>query len=116
MSKIGKKLIQIPNGVDIKIEGVFVSVKGPKGELKREFDSFVSFSVSNGNLSISLKDGSDKNDIWGLPHALVANMIKGVTHGYEKNIEFNPDNIFNSLLNKIFISSARYRRRIASIK
>src|SRR3989344_2355405 len=88
MSKIGKKLIQVPKGVEIKIEGSSVSVKGPKGELKREFDSSILVSVSEGNLSVALKKGSDKNDIWGLTHALIANMIKGVTEGFEKSLEF----------------------------
>lgn len=92
MSKIGKKTIQIPKGVEIKIDQSddrqVVLVKGPKGELKREFDGSVSISVADGNLSVKLKSGSDKNDLWGLTRALVANMVKGVTEGFEKSLEF----------------------------
>lgn len=88
MSKIGKKIIQVPKGVDIKIDGLSVSVKGPKGELKMEVSSSVSIAISDGNLSVSLKEGSDRSDIWGLTRALIFNMIKGVTDGFEKNLEF----------------------------
>lgn len=89
MSKIGKKPIQIPKGVDVKISGDSVVIKGPKGELKRTFDDVVSISISDGNVTVGLKDNQDKNDIWGLARALIANMLKGVTNGFEKNLEFD---------------------------
>lgn len=88
MSKIGKKLIPVPKGVEIKIDGSLISVKGPKGELKRDIGNLVSVVVSEGNLSVALKEGSDRSDIWGLIHALITNMIKGVTDGFEKSLEF----------------------------
>jgi|SRR3989344_5657530 len=89
MSKIGKKPIPIPKGVDTKIDGDSFSVKGPKGELKKTFNNFVSISTVEGNIIVGLKNGHDASEIWGLTRALVANMLKGVTDGFEKNLEFD---------------------------
>lgn len=88
MSKIGKKPIEIPKGVDIKIDGNSVTVKGPKGELKQAFHNEVSIAVADNNILISLKKGSESSALWGLTRALVANMVKGVTEGFEKVLEF----------------------------
>jgi len=91
MSKIGKKPIEIPKGVEIKINGSSVSVKGPKGELSDNFDSSVSIVVEGDSLSVRSKEGlSDKNKkaLWGLTRSLIMNMIKGVTQGFEKKLEF----------------------------
>jgi len=88
MSKIGKKPIDLPKGVELKIDGNSVSVKGPKGELKRTFDNSVLISVADNSVTISLKEGRDEAAIWGLTRALLANMIKGVSDGFEKNLEF----------------------------
>ena len=88
MSKIGKKPVQVPKGVDVKIDGSLISVKGPKGELKMTLNDVVSVSVQEGSVSVNLKDNQDKAEIWGLTRALIANMIKGVTNGFEKNLEF----------------------------
>ncbi len=87
MSKIGKKLIQVPKGVDIKIDGGSVSVKGPKGELKRVFDNSVSVTVADGKVSI-INQKKDGTEMWGLVRALIANMVKGVSDGFEKKLEF----------------------------
>jgi len=88
LSKIGKKPVQVPKGVDIKIEDSSISVKGPKGELKRALDRSVSVSVAEGAISVGLNDGQDKGEIWGLTRALIANMVKGVAEGFEKALEF----------------------------
>lgn len=89
MSKIGKKPISISKGIDVKIDGGSVSVKGPKGELKKTFNNSVSISVSGGNIIVGLKNDQDAPEIWGLTRALIANMLKGVTDGFEKNLEFD---------------------------
>lgn len=89
MSKIGKKPIPIPKGVDVKIDGDSVSVKGPKGELKKTFDNSVSISILDDNIVVRLKDNQDKNNIWGLVRVLIANMLKGVIDGFEKSLEFD---------------------------
>jgi large subunit ribosomal protein L6 len=89
MSKIGKKPIAVPKGVEIKIDGASVSVKGPKGELKQIFSEAVSIVLADGNVVIGLKSGSDNSAVWGLTRALIANMIKGVNDGFEKALEFD---------------------------
>lgn len=91
MSKIGKKPIQIPKGVDIKVDEGFVTVKGPKGELKKKLDNFITISVADGYIRVGTKDdtqGKQKMAIWGLTRALIQNMIKGVNEGFEKSLEF----------------------------
>ncbi len=87
MSKIGKKIIQIPKGVDVDVSGGLVSVKGPKGELRFKLNSSVNVSVEGDKLSVSLKDGAERS-LWGLTRALLSNMVKGVTEGFEKALEF----------------------------
>lgn len=89
MSKIGKKPIPIPKGVDTKIDGDLVLVRGPKGELKKTFNNSVSISISDGNIIVGLKNDQDASEIWGLTRALIANMLKGVTDGFEKSLEFD---------------------------
>ena len=90
MSKIGKKPIPIPNKVEVKIDSGFVSTKGPKGELRKPISKLVEVSVVESNvivksLSSQTKQGQAE---WGLARALLSNMIKGVTEGFEKVLEF----------------------------
>lgn len=87
MSKIGKKLINIPKGVDVKFENGLILVKGPMGELKKSISSSIEFKVEDSNLKIWQKNDSD-SALWGLTSALVRNMIKGVIEGFEKVLEF----------------------------
>ncbi|HEY4507235.1 MAG TPA: 50S ribosomal protein L6 [Candidatus Paceibacterota bacterium] len=92
MSRIGKKKIKLPDGVEVKIEGVLVRVKGPKGELEREMPQGLDIVVENGFLSVGLSGDLSKNrsnyNFWGLGRALLASMIEGVSKGFEKNLEF----------------------------
>ena len=74
MSKIGKKPIMIPPGVEIKIDAASLTVKGPKGELKRNFISTVTFEIQDGKLFVKEKDSA----MWGLSRALAA---IGRSHG-----------------------------------
>ena len=85
MSKIGKKPITIPQNVEVKIDANSLTTKGPKGELKRAFVKSVIFELLDGKLFVKEKDGA----IWGLSRALAANMVKGVSEGFQKNLEFN---------------------------
>lgn len=90
MSRIGKKPIQIPQGVEVRLEGRKLVVKGPKGELSREIPEVVDFKIENGLAVVSLKTNSSKNaNLWGLGRALLAIMVKGVSEGFEKSLEFN---------------------------
>ena len=88
MSRIGKKPILIPENVEIKIGDQKVVVGGPKGELSREVRPEIGVEVKEGKILVSPKIEIKKTKaLWGLTRALIANMIKGVTEGYEKKLE-----------------------------
>src|SRR3989344_3237659 len=86
MSRIGKKLIQVPAGVDVTLSETEVRVKGPKGELKLALHPHVRLERAGDVLTVSVKSEENKKDraLWGLFNRLVANMVVGVTKGYEK--------------------------------
>ena len=87
MSRIGKKPIAIPQGVTIKVDGQTVSVKGPKGELKREIRKPITLTVEGANIVVARPDESkEARSLHGLSRTLVANMVEGVTKGYEKKL------------------------------
>jgi large subunit ribosomal protein L6 len=88
MSRIGKMPVPVPNGVTVNIDGSVVSVKGPKGELKRRFPEGISF-VLDGDKVVASRSGDESNQkaLHGLSRALVANMVEGVTKGYSKQLE-----------------------------
>ncbi len=90
MSRIGKKLIQVPAGVDVTLSETEARVKGPKGELKLALHPHVRLERTGDVLTVSVKSEENKKDraLWGLFNRLVANMIVGVTKGYEKGLEF----------------------------
>ena len=88
MSRIGKMPINVPAGVDIKIEGNQVEVKGPKGTLTREFSPEISLELSDGTLHIKRPNDSPKvRSLHGLSRALLNNMVVGVTTGFEKKMD-----------------------------
>jgi len=88
MSRIGKKTILIPEGVEVKIEGNVVTIKGPKGELQKEVRPEIRVEVKEGKVFLNPQIETKKtNALWGLMRALLFNMIKGVTGGYEKKLE-----------------------------
>ena len=90
MSRIGKKPITIPAGVDVKLNGNEVTVKGPKGELKNTFNAEIAIAVE-GNEIIVTRPSDNKNHraLHGLTRTLIANMVEGVTNGYSKTLEVN---------------------------
>lgn len=90
MSRIGKKPIAIPKGVEIKIDKNVVSVKGPKGSLHKTFSTDVDISTQEGVISVSSM-GSDKHfrALHGLTRTLISNMIEGANNGYEKVLEIS---------------------------
>lgn len=88
MSRIGKRPIEIPEGVEIKITGRKISVKGPKGLLDFEFHSNMKVEIAGKEIKVSVdKETKQSKALWGLTRMLVANMIEGVTKGFEKQIE-----------------------------
>ena len=88
MSRIGKMPVEVPSGVDLKIEGNTVSVKGPKGELSRQFHERVSLSVEEGVVTVGRQnDERESRALHGLSRALLANMVTGVSEGYRRELE-----------------------------
>jgi len=88
MSRIGKKPIEIPPAVEVKIEGQKVFIKGPKGDLQREVLPEIKVETKEGKIFVSpQKDTKRTNAFWGLTRVLIFNMVKGVSEGYEKKLE-----------------------------
>jgi large subunit ribosomal protein L6 len=88
MSRVGKNPIQVPSGVDIKVDGSDVTVKGPKGELKRRFHERVSISVDDGVATVDRSDETRQSRaLHGLSRALLANMVTGVSEGFRRELE-----------------------------
>ena len=90
MSRIGRKPIAIPAGVDVKVDGNVVTVKGPKGTLSETLNSRISVKVEGSEVLVT-RPTDDKEDraLHGLSRTLVYNMVVGVTEGYTKNLEVN---------------------------
>lgn len=87
MSRIGKQPIQIPDGVDVKIDDNLIVVTGPKGELKQKLHSDIDLEIKDKEVIIKLKN-SKNTAIWGTSRALIANMIEGAIKGFEKKLIF----------------------------
>ena len=90
MSRIGRKPIVIPAGVDVKIDGSTVTVKGPKGTLSRTVHQNMNVAVDNGVINVTRPDDNKLNrSLHGLTRTLVANMVEGVEKGFSKELEIN---------------------------
>ena len=90
MSRIGKKPITIPAGVDVKLNGSEVTVKGPKGELKNTFNPAMSIAIEGNEITVTRpNDNKENRSLHGLTRTLIANMIEGVTNGFTKELEVN---------------------------
>ncbi len=88
MSRIGKSPITIPSGVEVKVDGNVISVKGSKGTLTQEFDSCVGVTIEDNVITFSREsDAPQHRAKHGLYRALVNNMIVGVSEGYKKAME-----------------------------
>src|ERR671936_85186 len=90
MSRIGRLPLAIPNGVNVDVQGNTVKVKGPKGELRRTLHPRMSIAREDGKLVVK-RQSEEKFDkaLHGLSRTLVANMIEGVTKGFERTLEIN---------------------------
>ncbi len=89
MSRIGKLPVEVPAGVTVSVaEGNLVTVKGPRGELKRQLHPEMIIEVESGQALVRRPtDGRMHRSLHGLTRTLLANMVKGVTTGFEKNLE-----------------------------
>lgn len=88
MSRIGKNPIEIPAGVEVKIENNVVTVKGPKGTLTETFLDCVKIAQEENKVVVSV-DNEANGNIHGLTRTLINNMVIGVTNGFEKTLEVN---------------------------
>ncbi|MDO4868767.1 MAG: 50S ribosomal protein L6 [Bacillota bacterium] len=88
MSRIGFKTIEIPAGVEVKVDGNVVSVKGPKGQLQEKISDLLTIEINDGVLEVK-RDGdeAEKRAQHGLARTLINNMVVGVTQGYSKKLQ-----------------------------
>jgi large subunit ribosomal protein L6 len=89
MSRIGKKELVAPKGVDIKVGSGVVTVKGPKGELKMAVSDEVSVKVENGEVTVAARNPEERKSraMWGTARANISNMVTGVTTGFTRELE-----------------------------
>ena len=90
MSRVGKKPVSVPSGVTATVEGQMVKVKGSKGELSFLVPEEVLVALDNGAVAVNPRDTSKTARAkWGMSRAQVANLIEGVSKGFEKRLEIN---------------------------
>ncbi|MFN7253275.1 MAG: 50S ribosomal protein L6 [Anaerobacillus sp.] len=88
MSRIGNKPVQIPSGVTVTIDGINITVKGPKGELSRELHPDMIVKVEESTLTVERpSDNKLHRSLHGTTRSIISNMVEGVTNGYEKKLE-----------------------------
>ena len=90
MSRIGRAPITIPAGVEVKVDGSTVSVKGPKGTLTKTMHSNMTIAMEGNVITVTRpNDLKENRSLHGLTRTLIANMIEGVANGYKKELEIN---------------------------
>jgi len=89
VSRVGKKALTLPKGVEVKLDGNVLRVKGPKGELSRKVHDEVGLEADGEELRVTIPEGTDRRlgAQHGLARALLANMVKGVTEGFERHLQ-----------------------------
>ncbi|MGE3609684.1 MAG: 50S ribosomal protein L6 [Bacteriovoracaceae bacterium] len=90
MSRIGKKPIGIPDKVEVKVNGLTVDVKGPKGQLSYTFGKNVKIEKAEKEINVvPASESTEARASWGMTRTLLSNMVTGVTTGFVKSLEFN---------------------------
>jgi len=88
MSRIGNKVITVPAGVEVNIVDNFATVKGPKGELKQQFDKDMTFNIEESEITVVRPSDSKRHrTVHGTTRAILANMVEGVSTGFKKELE-----------------------------
>lgn len=88
MSRIGKQVIIIPKGTEVKLDGLTLSVKGPKGSLSRIFPNEITVNIKDNEITLDCKNQDDRKirALWGTSGSHIKNMIIGVNEGYSKKL------------------------------
>jgi large subunit ribosomal protein L6 len=90
MSRIGRRPIAIPAGVEIELDGSRITVRGPKGELRRTLPREIGVRIDDGQVLVERPtEAKPHRELHGLTRTLVANMVEGVTNGYRKTLEIS---------------------------
>ena len=90
MSRIGKRPVAVPAGVTAAVDGQTVRIKGAKGELAFSAPEDVSLALDNGAISVTPRSATQQaRAMWGMSRSRVANLVEGVTKGYERRLEIN---------------------------
>ena len=90
MSRIGNKIIKVPAGVTVAVDGQKVTVKGPKGTLEREIHKNISVQVENDEIKVTRKNDEPLNrSLHGLTRSLINNMVNGVVNEYTRELQIN---------------------------
>jgi len=88
MSRIGKQPVEVPTGVTVEIKDGVIMIKGPKGELSQELHELVKVDVKDNVITVTrVNDSKESRSLHGLTRTLIANMVEGVTKGFEKKLE-----------------------------
>ena len=88
MSRIGRAPISVPAGVDVKNENNLITVKGPKGELVKQYSKEMKIEIADGQITVSRpSDKKEHRALHGLTRTLIANMVEGVVSGFKKELE-----------------------------
>jgi large subunit ribosomal protein L6 len=120
MSRIGKLPIIVPAGVQVQLDGLFVRVLGPKGELSTKFQGDISISVEGNNILVKpLSNDRFVRAMWGTARSIINNMVKGVTQGFIQELDINgvgyKANIKDNYLNLMLAKSHNTKIEIPSI-
>lgn len=90
MSRIGNRVLTVPDGVTVTIDNGLITVKGPKGELSLQLSDGINVTLDNNEIKVTRdSDAKQRKQMHGTTNALIANMIKGVTDGFEKSLEIS---------------------------
>ncbi len=113
MSRIGKKPISIPSGVDVKVDGQHVTVKGPLGQMEWTVQPELQLELKDGALHVLNPRPSKKsNSLWGMSRTYLSNMIQGVSKGFEKVLEVEGSGYRVDLKGKTLVMDLRFSHEV----
>ena len=116
MSRIGNKHIVLPAGVNVTINGATITVKGPKGELTKTFENCIEMKLDGDTLTfVPLNSLKHTHQMHGTTRAIVANMVKGVTDGFEKVLNITGTGYKAELKNGSVVMSLGYSHTITMV-